>query len=285
MKLRLLTTSVASTVAVALFSSVAQAMPTNTAAGIYGEAIKGAMTARVTRGINPYGTNGSQGAFSEFYYDNTTTIDFNQAATQVGTNSYTFGPESVVYTFQNGMASQGGQTGVYSNRWAPAGANGEVNTSDYLGVFRGNSVTIDLAESLNYFGIDWGAMSAGNDFAFYDGDQLINEFTYNDVNPLAPVNAAQHGGEGNGYLHFYANESTGTFNRIVVSNSQGGGFESDNHSFQYGSGGFTGDPGNPRPVPFEMESSLGLLVVGGIVSYRKIRRSKLAMTHADFKAS
>lgn len=131
-------------------------------------------------------------------------------------------------------------------------------------------MTIDLADSLNYFGIDWGAMSSGNDFAFYNGDQLVNMFTYDDVNPIAPVKADQHGGEGNGYLHFYANDSSGVFNRIVVSNSHGGGFESDNHSFQFGNDKFTGDPGNPRPVPYEMGSSIGLLLVGGIVTYRKM---------------
>ena len=252
-------------------SAQAQSLPNNTASGIYGEAIKGPLTARVTRGINPDDTYGTLGAFSEFYYDDTVTIDFNQAGTQVGQNSYTFGNDFVTYTFQNGMGQQGGQTGVFNNRWAPAGANGEVNTSDYLAVFKGNSVTIDLAENLNYFGIDWGAMSSGNDFAFYNGDQLINQFTYDDVNPIAPVLADQHGGQGNGYLHFYANEDSGVFNRIVVSNSAGGGFESDNHSFQYGEGKFTGDPGNPRPVPYEVESSVGLLLIGGIFSYRKMK--------------
>ncbi|MCM1981605.1 PFE-CTERM domain-containing protein [Lyngbya confervoides] len=236
-------------------SGVYQSIP------VYGEATKNSITARVTRGINPEGTNGSQGAFSEFTGNDVVTVDFNQPAVRVGVNTYTFGSEDISYTFQNGFSTRSG-TGVYSNRWAPAGAYGEVNQSNYLAVFQGNSVTVNLGQNLNYFGINWGALSSGNDFAFYNDDQLIASFVYEDINPIAPVRATQHNGEGNGYLHFYANDATGVFNKILISQSKGGGFESDNHSFRFGESGFNFETGETVPVPYELESALGLMLFG-----------------------
>jgi hypothetical protein len=243
----------------------------------YGEATIGSITARVTRGINPDGTNGSLGAFSEFTQisSGVTTIDFNQAGTKVGTNSYTFGDDSIVYSWDSG-----GGTGILNNRWAPSGAYGEVNTSNYLGVFQGKDVTISLNNNLNYFGIDWGALSSGNNFSFYNDDQLISAFTYEAINPKAPVRAAQHGGEGNGYLHFYANQSTGVFNKIKITQAKGGGFESDNHSLRYGETGFDFSTG--KDVPFEAESTLGLILLAmGWAGHRLIMKSKLKKLAMD----
>ena len=55
---------------------------------IFGETTIGGITAKITPGISPNDSAGTLGAFSEFYGDNTTTIDFNSAITQVGENSY-----------------------------------------------------------------------------------------------------------------------------------------------------------------------------------------------------
>ena len=237
---------------------------------LYGESTIGKITAKVTRGINPAGTNGSLGAFSEFtaITDGVVTVDFNSAGTQVGADSYTFGNEDIVYSWDST-----GNTGITNNRWAPSGAFGEVNTSDYLAVFSGNDVNISLNENLNYFGMDWGALSSGNNFAFYRDDQLLSSFTYEDINPDAPVLAAQHGGEGNAYLHFYANQDQGTFNRIVITQATGGGFESDNHSVRFSDKGFNFE--NGRDVPFEVETTLGLMLLSmGWAGHRFILKSK-----------
>ena len=238
--------------------------PVDFQSGVYGQSVKNSITAVVTTGMN-LDDGGTSGAYTEFYNNNTVTIDFNQAATEVGTNTYTFGDDRVTFNFTNGMSTSRG-TGVYGGRWAPSGAGGEVNTSQSLNIFKNNAVTIGLDGSLNYYGINWGAISAGNDFAFYQGDSLVETFTYNDVNPIAPIRASQHNGEGNGYLHFYATDSSGTFDRIVISQSGGGGFESDNHSFAYGNDAFS-----PAPVPFEAETSLGLLLLGGFFGYKKLK--------------
>ena len=228
MRLSNLVTPVAVTAILTIIPSKAQAFtsaPVDFTSGFYGQSVKDSITAVVTTGMN-LDDNGASGAYSEFYYDNNSvTIDFNQAATQVGTNTYTFGNDDVTFTFNNGLGSSAGSTGVYEGRWAPSGAGGEVNNSASLNIFKNNSVTIGLNDNLNYYGINWGAISSGNDFAFYQGDTLIETFTYSDVNPIAPIQAAQHNGEGNGYLHFYSTSADGTFDRIVISQSTGGGFE------------------------------------------------------------
>ncbi|MBE9054163.1 PEP-CTERM sorting domain-containing protein [Nostocales cyanobacterium LEGE 11386] len=223
-----------------------------------------AISFTVTTGVA--GPNGvtNQGAFSEFHADpGVVTVDFNAGIAP--TTGF------AKYSFENGKTSS-----VRADKWAPAGANGEVNTSSYLAVFNGDQVTITLDSYLNYFGINWGAISANNTFSFYNGDALVKSFTTQDVDPVAPVRASQHGGEGNGYLHFYSEGSNDIFNKIIISQSSthGGGFESDNHSFSMGTGRFTGF--DPQSVP-EPSLVLGMLAVGGVF-LRKRQNQKLQIT-------
>jgi len=206
-----------------------------------------AITFDITRGVA--GPNGvtNQGAYSDYWNkQGTTTIDFSSGAPTTG---------FAKYTFQNNS----GVSSVRADRWAPAGANGEVNDGKYLAVFQGDSVTIDLQKSLKYFGMDWGAISSGNIFSFFMGDRLIKSFSTEDVNPVAPVRAAQHGGEGNGYLHFYSESNKDMFNRIVITQKGGGGFESDNHSF---------NAVDPRKVP-EPTAVLGLMAAGAALLLKR----------------
>ena len=234
---------------------------------IYGEATIGGISAKVTQGINPEGTNGTLGAFSEFYDDKTVTVDFNSGATQVADKSYTFGNDFITYTFEKGISTSPGNTGVYNDVWAPSGANGERNTSDYLAVFQNNSVTIDLAKDLNYFGIDWGALSPNNNWAFLKDGVEISTFTYDDINPIAPVKAAHQNNEGNGYIHFYAEDEASTFNQIVISQTGGGGFETDNHSFRFSNDAFDFDePAQDVPEPTAM---VGLVAAGLLLWKRR----------------
>ena len=240
----------------------------DTSLSIYGEATLGGITAKVTEGINPGDSAGTLGAFSEFYGDNTVTIDFNSPGTKIETNKYTFGDDLITYTFENGLATDSGQgTGVYNDRWAPAGANGEKNESDYLAVFQGNSVTIDLEKDLNYFGIDWGALSPNNNFSFLNDGVEVSTFTYSDINPIAPVKAAHQNNEGNGYIHFYADTAESTFNQIIISQSGNGGFETDNHSFRFGSDAFDFD--NPTQDVPEPTAMVGLVAVGAFLLRRR----------------
>ena len=146
------------------FTALASVLPSGVALAnddvplpIFGEITIGGITGKVTSGITL--EDGSLGAFSDFYGDEITTIDFNSPATQVGENSYTFG-SAITYTFGKSISTASGDTTgvynscIYSDRWAPTGANGEKNTSNYLAVFRGNPVTLDFAANLDYFGVN-----------------------------------------------------------------------------------------------------------------------------------
>ncbi len=123
-------------------------------------------------------------------------------------------------------------------------------------VFQGNKVTIDLEKTLNYFGSNWDAISSGNIFSFYMNDRLIQSFSTADVNPVALVLRCWNKGEGNDFVHFYSTSNADNFNRIVIKQNDGGGFESDNHSFHAGTGKFA-----PTLVP-EPSIVLRLATVG-----------------------
>jgi hypothetical protein len=213
-----------------------------------------AITFNMTRGIAGLDGAMDQGAFSDYLKTKgTETIDFNSGS--VPTTGF------ATFKFENGS----GVSSVRSDVWAPAGPDGEVNKGNYLAVFQGDSVTIDLQKSLKYFGMDWGAISSGNIFSFYNGDQLVKSFSTEDVNPVAPVHASQHGGQGNGYLHFYSENNKDTFNRIVITQTGGGGFESDNFSF---------NTADPRKVP-EPTAVLGLMAVGGALLLKRKNQAQI----------
>ncbi len=215
-----------------------------------------AISFNLTKGVAGPGGATDQGAYSEFYKDaGVTTIDFNSGA--VPTTGL------AKYSFENGNNSS-----VRKDKWAAAGAKGENNNSNYLAVFNGDKVTISLGKTMNYYGIDWGAISANNTFSFFKtvNNALVNvgTFTSADVEPLAAkngvLNAAQN--QWNGYLHFYSTSDQDNFDTIQISQSspEGGGFESDNHSFHQGTGAFNFEP---KAVP-EPGMGLGVLAVGGL---------------------
>lgn len=219
-----------------------------------------AFSFRVTSGIA--GPNGetNQGAFSEFYgLAGTTTVDFNNGT--LPTNGF------ASYSFSNGAP----QSSVRGDRWAPTGANGEKNDSKYLAVFQGNDVIIDLQESLNYFGINWGAAHSGNTYSFFRGDTLLKAFNTADIEAGGGFDlySGLHNNQGNGYVHFYADSAADIFDRIVISQVGGGGFETDNHSFHVGESRFTGFDPNTQSVP-EPAMMLGLAgILGGTLLKRK----------------
>ncbi len=207
-----------------------------------------AFNLKLTKGADsPTGIT-TQGAYSEFAGLSTvTTVDFNSG--KVPTTGF------AKYSFQanNNVSS------VKYDKWGPAGANGQVNQSKHLDVNAGNNVTITLDSKARYFGINWGAMSPGNTFSFYNGNTLIKSYSTETVAPLALLHAQQHGGEGNGYAHFSASEKSEMFDRIVISQVGQGGFESDNHSFSV------------QAVP-EPGIMLGLAAIGGSVWAKRKRR-------------
>ncbi|MFH7026439.1 MAG: PEP-CTERM sorting domain-containing protein [Heteroscytonema crispum UTEX LB 1556] len=179
------------------------------------------------------------------------------------------------YSFSNDSHSTtaySGQTGIYSDHWAPSGVNGEVNTTNYLAVFSGNNTIIEATANkvFNYFGFDAGALSVGNTLQFFNGVNLVKELTFDMMNKLALVSASQHGGEMNGFFEFFSEGDNDNFNKIVISQTEGGGFESDNHTFRVGTGKY-----NPTSVP-EPGMIVGLATVGGFFIRKRQKQKTLA---------
>jgi hypothetical protein len=194
-------------------------------------------------------TKTNEGVFSDnVNSQGYTTFDFNDGKTP--------GNDLVKYSFSKGSYSTtaySGQTGIYSDVWAPSGANAEVNKTDYLAVFSDSDTIIQAQanKTFSYFGFDAGAISGGNTLKFFNGSTLIKEFTYNILNGIATVGASQHGGQKNGFFEFFSENRNDTFDKIVISQTEGGGFESDNHTLRVES------------VP-EPSVTLGMLAIGGL---------------------
>jgi hypothetical protein len=257
------------TVGIAALAAIASVMSAHSAQ---------AFSFKVTPGVaNPTTGATNEGAFSEFSnLKGTTTVDFNSGkAPTDGFAKYSF-------------SSNNPNSSVRSDMWAPVGAQGQKNTSTYLEVFQGNNVTINLAKNLNYFGINWGAAHTGNTYSFYNGTQLVRTFTTKDIDNAGgfATYSALHPGsneagaqkqqngkyyQGNGYVHFYADSKADIFNKIVISQVGGGGFETDNHSFHEGSDKFKFDT---ESVP-EPGITMGLMAVGGFF-WRQRCRLKIA---------
>ncbi|MBW4568227.1 MAG: PEP-CTERM sorting domain-containing protein [Tolypothrix carrinoi HA7290-LM1] len=233
-----------------------------------------AMTFTMSTGTT--GPNGetNQGAYTKD--KNAITIDFNNTVDAKGKTVQGTAPTTgfAQYSF----SSANGQKQVTSNTWAPTDPDGEKNTSKYLQVMAGNSVTITLESLAKSFGLDWGAAHPGNTLSFFNGNTLIKTFITADIGKFA-LYSAQHPGpkagdssmqsapgsktyyQGNGYVEFFAENSNEYFNKIVISQEAkyGGGFESDNHSF--------------RTVP-EPSLALGMLAIGGGMFLRKRKNQK-----------
>ncbi|OKH50379.1 PEP-CTERM sorting domain-containing protein [Calothrix sp. HK-06] len=205
----------------------------------------------------------SEGSFSNnVNQQGYTTFDFNNGAVP--------GNDTVKYSFSSAAPlPTPGQTGIYTDQWAPSGVSGEVNKSNYLAVFQGNDAIIQAndGKKFNYFGLNLGALSSGNTLRFFDGANLVKELTYELMTKLAPTAAQQHGGEKNGFFEFFSEGNNDNFDKIVLSQVGGGGFETDNHTFRVGTGKYTSVP-EPGIV-------LGLVGVGGMF-LRKRKSQKTA---------
>jgi len=200
----------------------------------------------------------NQGAFApEVNKNGYTTYDFNDGKAPSDVK--------IKYSFSGGTPSTtaySGQTGIYNDVWAPAGVVGtDINKSNYLAVFSNSSVSIESTKNkvFNYFGLDAGALSGGNTLQFFNGKDLVKEWTYAMMNAVAKVSSSQQGGQLNGVFEFFSQGENDNFDKIVLSQAGGGGFESDNHTFHVGKGKY--DPSAKVPEP---SVALGLIAVGGM---------------------
>lgn len=231
-----------------------------------------AFTFNMTRGINGPGGATNQGAFSDYFGNsNVKTIDFNDGKLPiVGFATYTFQfPNLTTAVTATGFSrTPGSGFRAEGKGYGPLGPNGEINNSWYPKVSRGNSLTINLTSTANYFGMDWGAISRGNTISFYRGNQLIKDYNTANANAeagkiVAPVIGGPKN-ERNGYGNFYADNVNERFDRIVLSQLDSTAFETDNHSFHVGER-------DVRKTP-EPGMMLGLVAIGGSVWAKRKQR-------------
>ena len=115
----------------------------------------------------------------------------------------------------------------------------------------GNGYTLNLTASgnlpgVNYFGLWFSALDSGNQLQFYENNTLLMSFTPARFQSLvgacpSSTNAfcgnpnsnfkGKDSGEQFAFLNFF--DQNGYFNKIVFTESGGGGFESDNHTVGY----------------------------------------------------
>lgn len=152
--------------------------------------------------------------------------NFDSLASTGGTTangiSVTFsGPDAGVATLPNvsGIYAAPYISNSNGTLFGNAQANGQ-NETQYLTTGIG-SVTLDLGDYHQYFGLLWGSVDNYNTLSFYDGTTLLFSFTGADVNTLAN---GDQGADGT----FYVNINSDTaFNRVIATSSQYA-FEFDN---------------------------------------------------------
>lgn len=149
----------------------------------------------------------------------------------------------------------GGISGTYtgtglteSNNYMYGGAGG----TGYYPTVTGSSYTLTLTstlkvggqtEGVNYFGMWLSALDADNELQFYDGTTLVYTFTAEQL--IATMGACpsstnafcgnpnnqEDASEQFAFVNFY--DESGFFTKIVFSEADASGFESDNHTVGY----------------------------------------------------
>jgi hypothetical protein len=173
--------------------------------------------------------------------------------------------------------------GTYTGSIVWTGANaygGAGGSATYPEALNGTSYSLSINSQVNYFGLWFSALDAGNQLQFYNNSTLLFTFTPAQFISLVGAcpgggfcgnpNAAflgQDSGEQFAYLDFY--DSNGTFNKIVFSEvgNPGAGFESDNHAV-----GLLSAPPGGTVINVPEPASFALLGVAAFALLLPIRR-------------
>jgi hypothetical protein len=215
----------------------------------------GGISARLTTGLAIGQNSSSGGAFSDFSaLPGLVEVNFNNINAG-GAGDFTTG--SLLFSAEKGFGVNG--TNLKADVWAPANPDGSKNDSQYLAVFNGNKVTVSLGQTMNYMGINWGALSPNNTFTLLREGAVVGSFNYDSINPLAPT-YAPHQNQQNAYLHLYADSDEALFDTLVLEqvSTHGGGFEVDNFSYIAADSKFEWQESVPEPGMV-----VGLLAIGG----------------------
>jgi len=179
----------------------------------------------------------------------------------------------------------GGISGTYtgaltrSNNYEYGGAGG----SGYYPTVSNSSYTLTLTASggvpgVNYFGLWFSALDAGNELQFYEDGTLVYTFTpaiFQSLVGACPAasnpfcgnpNNGDDKGEQFAFLNFF--DVGGYFDEVVFTETTSAGFESDNHTVGYmspitPSGTVIPDAGSaPEPRPLLLLSLGSLMLIG-----------------------
>ena len=165
-----------------------------------------------------------------------TTVQFDSVGVE------TFDNRSLgVSSFTTNFGGTGPTTGSFTNiKIIRADQYGDVNgTGRYAVAFPGESYELSLAAPVNYFGFWLSALNGGNTLTFYKGNQQLQRYDASNIldgianfnsylcNP-AGVFYGHNCGEPYAFINFFT--TNGNFDRIVFSQTSGGGFESDNYT-------------------------------------------------------
>lgn len=200
----------------------------------------------------------------------------------VGVETFDARPTGAGRAFTTDYGTGGVIAGTYGDvRVARAGVSGGAGGGgNYAVTYTPGGYTLSLATTLpggvNYFGYWLSALDRGNQVTFYDGAAEIYRFTPDDLiarvgacpddanaycgNPAPPFRRL-NGREPYAFVNFFARGNT--FDRIAFAeNPPVGGYESDNHTVGYVTGG-SGTALNPVPEPASIAPlGFGLAVLG-----------------------
>lgn len=119
------------------------------------------------------------------------------------------------------------------------------------------STTLSLNSPSSYFGFWWSAGDPSNVLDFYNGNTLVQEFTTKSLMSVLPSeyfgnprNRNLDSSEPFAFINFFGDSKT-SWDRIVLTNSSGSGFESDNYTSRVTAWNPTKDgalPGNPVAI-------------------------------------
>jgi hypothetical protein len=228
-------------------------------------------------------------------------IDF-ESATIGNTSNYSSDP------FVD-AASGHNYTAIYDSlKVANYGENGQTAGAGYSGKFAANigdvmttnltftDVTAkDNAAGIKYFGLFYSSLDILNQLTFYDGSNILAEFTFSNIPQLLNNDSALAGGPYNQYgafFNFYADAGE-QITKIQFKQLGGGGFESDNHTFrvpdalsvsgnEVDPAGLNVTTGTLRTKKIPEPGDVFGTLVGGILAWRLKRQlSKEKPTNTD----
>lgn len=196
-------------------------------------------------------------------------------STSANLSGYTFGVADLD-DLSNGPTSfnfvgspiTGATTDGYINI-SSANVFGGVGGAGQFGTVNGNPATIQLSQSVNYFGLWGSALDGNNSVALYNDNTLLGTYALQSIlQSSSGFNSGYYGnptGGGNsGELYAFFNfASDSAFNRVQLIQNGGGGFEFDNLTV-----GTAVVSTAPEPATWAM-FLIGFGLVGGLLRQRR----------------